>query len=111
MEHIEFREINCGDLITETLKVKNDGYRLVQICCTRTQDGYELLYSFGLGYDILHFRINIDTDTKVLSISKIFPPAFLYENEIHDLFGVEIDLISIAYKGTLYRTEKKTPFK
>lgn len=111
MADSQTRNIGCGDLITETLKVKNDGYRLVQICCTRTQEGYELLYSFAREYDLLHFRINIGTDAKLLSISKIFPPAFLYENEIHDLFGVQIDLISIDYKGTLYRTEKKTPFK
>lgn len=103
--------IGCGDLIAEALKAKNNGYRLVQICCTRTQDGYELLYSFGLEYNLMHFHINIGTDVKVMSISKIFPAAFLYENEIHDLFGVQIELISIDYKGNLYRLEKKTPFK
>jgi len=111
MADIRDMTIGCGDLITEALKAKNSGYRLVQICATRTQDGYELLYSFGKEYDLLHLRITIGTDAKVLSISKIYPPAFLYENEIHDLFGVQIELISVDYKGTLYRTEKETPFK
>ena len=36
--------------------------------------------------------------------------AFLYENEIHDLFGVVITHISIDYQGTLYRTAISTPF-
>ena len=36
--------------------------------------------------------------------------AFLYENEIHDLFGVVVKNINIDYGGTLYRTAIKTPF-
>ena len=50
-------------------------------------------------------------DTEIMSISNIFEPAFLYENEIVDLFGVKINLISIDYQGQLYRIEKQTPFK
>jgi ech hydrogenase subunit D len=40
----------------------------------------------------------------------IYPNAFLYENEIHDLFGVSIKDIALDYHGTLYRTSIKTPF-
>jgi ech hydrogenase subunit D len=40
----------------------------------------------------------------------IYPNAFLYENEIHDLFGVAIKNINIDYRGTLYRTAIKVPF-
>ena len=40
----------------------------------------------------------------------IYPNAFLYENEIHDLFGVVIKNINIDYRGTLYRTAIKVPF-
>ncbi|MBS4917269.1 MAG: hypothetical protein KHZ93_06810 [Clostridiales bacterium] len=46
-----------------------------------------------------------------MSISNIYEPAFLYENEITDLFGVPIQLISPDYKGKLYRIEQQTPFK
>jgi ech hydrogenase subunit D len=40
----------------------------------------------------------------------IYQNAFLYENEIHDLFGVAVTNISIDYHGTLYRTSIKAPF-
>jgi ech hydrogenase subunit D len=40
----------------------------------------------------------------------IYPNAFLYENEIHDLFGVGITHIAVDYRGTLYRTALGTPF-
>ena len=46
-----------------------------------------------------------------MSVSNIFEPAFLYENEMHDLFGIKINLIKIDYNGTLYKTAKETPFK
>lgn len=111
MAENQFLDIEANSLVNEVLKVKNGGYRLVQICSTKTQEGYELLYSFAKEYDLLSFRINISEGTKIMSISRIFDSAFLYENEIHDLFGIDIELISLDYKGTLYRTEKKTPFK
>jgi ech hydrogenase subunit D len=103
--------IGPGDLVPQALQIKNDGYRLVQICATRTKTGYELNYSFGKGYDLVNFRLEIGETTQIMSISHIYEPAFLYENEIADLFGVNIKLITLDYKGNLYRIEKKTPFK
>lgn len=103
--------IGPGDLVTSALQMKNDGLRLVQICATRTKEGYELYYSFAKEYDLVNIHLEIAEDTEVMSISNIFEHAFLYENEIVDLFGVNIKLISLDYKGNLYRIEKKTPFK
>ena len=103
--------ISPGDLVPQALQIRHDGYRLVQICANRTETGYELSYSFGKEYDLINLRLEIDVDTEVTSISNIYGPAFLYENEIVDLFGVKINLITTDYKGNLYRIEKKTPFK
>lgn len=100
-----------GDLVPSALQIQHDGCRLVQICATRTKEGFELTYSFAKEYEISHLRLEISEDTEIMSISNIFEPAFLYENEIVDLFGVKINLISIDYKGQLYRIEKPTPFK
>ena len=36
--------------------------------------------------------------------------ALLYENEMHDLFGINVKNMAIDYKGTFYRTAVKTPF-
>lgn len=103
--------IGPGDLVPSALRIRHDGYRLVQICATRIPAGYELTYSFGRDYELAHLRLEIPEDTEIMSISNIFEPAFLYENEIVDLFGVKINLISIDYQGQLYRIEKQTPFK
>jgi ech hydrogenase subunit D len=110
MDH-EYMDISLECLVQEVLKVKHDGYRLVQISATRTDDGFELLYSFGLEHKLLCLRINVQENSEVMSISDIYSPAFLYENEIHDLFGVQIKLITIDYNGNFYRMNKATPFK
>ncbi|MDF2632821.1 MAG: echD [Caproiciproducens sp.] len=107
----QIMDIGPGSLVPEVLKIKHDGYRLVQICATRIPDGYELTYSFAKEYEFVCLRINLKEDAEIMTISNIYSCAFLYENEIHDLFGVQIKLITIDYKGNLYRIEKKTPFK
>ena len=36
--------------------------------------------------------------------------AFLYENELHDLFGLKIRNIKIDYQGTFYKVAKPAAF-
>ena len=87
-----------------------EGFRLVQIGCTTLQSAYELTYSFDKDYHFKNLRITLTPEEDVQSISVIYPNAFLYENEIHDLFGFTIKNITIDYHGTLYRTAIKVPF-
>ncbi|BDF58011.1 hypothetical protein CE91St36_08280 [Christensenellaceae bacterium] len=103
--------IGPGSLVSEVLNLKHDNYRLVQICATKTENGYELTYSFAREYDLKNLRMNISPGTEILSISNIYEPAFLYENEIHDLFGIDIKMMTLDYEGNLYRIKDKTPFK
>ena len=104
-------KIGPGSLVSEVLNLKYDHYRLVQICATKIEDGYELTYSFAKEYDLLSLRLHIAPGTEIMSISNIYAPAFLYENEIHDLFGIRIKLMTLDYQGNLYRIKEKTPFK
>lgn len=106
-----YLDITSDTLIEETMLIKDDGYRLVQICATAIEGGVELLYSFGLNYNLKCLRLKLENGASVMSISSIFAPAFLYENEIHDLFGVPVTLLTADYKGNLYRTGIQSPFK
>lgn len=102
-------DVTVDELVDRAVMMKGEGYRLVQISCTRT-DGFEINYSFDKANKFMDFRIRISPETEVLSISHIFMAAFLYENEMKDLFGVKIKDIAIDYEGNLYRLAKKTPF-
>lgn len=102
--------ISSNELLAETLHLKNDGYRLVAITCTN-KDGMELSYSFDKDYDFLNIRVIIGDEDEISSISIIYPFAFLYENEIKELFGVKIKDISIDFNNSLYKIPIKTPFR
>lgn len=103
------KEISANDLLAETLKMKNDGYRLVAVTCTN-KDGMELTYSFDKDHDLINLRILTDTETELPSISIIYPYSFLYENEIKELFGVKITGITPDFNDNLYKIPVKTPF-
>ncbi|MCI2048364.1 MAG: NADH-quinone oxidoreductase subunit C [Lachnospiraceae bacterium] len=105
-------EIDPDTLLDEVTKLKYSEWRLMQICATKTgEDSYEVLYTFGHGYRLRSIRLKISGEAKLSSITSIYPIAYLYENEMHDLFGIEIDMINIDFKGGLFRTGVKAPFK
>lgn len=109
MSEQTIKEIPANDLLAETLRMKNDGYRLVAVTCTN-KEGMELSYSFDKEYELLNLRILTDTETELPSISIIYPYSFLYENEIKELFGVKITGITPDFNDTLYKIPVKTPF-
>lgn len=98
------------DLVGIVAELFAEGYRLVQVGCTTLPGGYELTYSFDREYRFRNLRFTVSPGEEVPSISVIYPNAFLYENEIHDLFGVVITHMAVDYRGTLYRTALGTPF-
>jgi len=102
-------EVKVDELVDKAVLMKGQGYRLVQISCT-FKDCFEITYSFDKDYELEHFRIYGERDEEILSISQVFFSAFLYENEMKDLFGVKIKDIAIDYQGGLYRVAQKTPF-
>jgi ech hydrogenase subunit D len=99
-----------NDLIGLVAQLFAEAYRLVQIGCSTLENAYELNYTFDKDYQFKNLRITVAPGEEIPSISAIYANAFLYENEIHDLFGVAIKNISIDYGGTLYRTAIKAPF-
>ena len=44
------------------------------------------------------------------SISAIYWCAILYENEMHDLFNVQVSDLTVDFKGNFYKTAVKFPF-
>ncbi|MHC1721858.1 MAG: NADH-quinone oxidoreductase subunit C [Aminipila sp.] len=103
------RKISSDEILAETITLKGAGYRLVAISCTN-KEGLELSYSFDKDYDFINLRINMDYDTEIESISCIYNYAFLYENEIAELFGAKIKNIAVDFKDKLYRLSVETPF-
>ncbi|MBQ7572972.1 MAG: NADH-quinone oxidoreductase subunit C [Clostridia bacterium] len=95
----------------KVLKAKQAGARLVQMCCANTEDGYDLLYSFADGYHFVNYKIHLLKDEEIVSISNIYPSASLYENEMSELFGVNVSYIGLDYRNELYNIDTVTPFR
>jgi len=108
---LNLERIEIEALSRRARELKDRGGRLVQIGATRLADGVELTYSFGLDRDLTNLRLTVtNPETPVPSISSVFWCAFLYENEIHDLFGLRIDGMSVDFHGKLYQTAIQFPF-
>ncbi len=102
--------VDLTNRIRTVYDMERDGYRLVAITCTKTAVGFEISYSFDREYDFVTLRLEIPPDVEITSISGVYPCAFIYENELKDLFGVKIKHISLDYEGNFYKLPVKTPF-
>lgn len=98
------------ELVDKVYQLHSEGYRLAQINCSKIGEGLEFNYSFDKEMEFLNLRLNTSLDVELTSVSGIYLAAMLYENEIHDLYGVNVKHMKIDYQGNLYRTAVKTPF-
>ena len=112
---------NAADQTFETIPVpllldrvgdlRKQGYRLVQIGATRLPEHVELTYSFDRESRLANLRCQVAaTGARVPSISSIYWCAFAYENELHDLFNVQVDGMAVDFHGHFYETTVKFPF-
>ena len=107
----EIRKISAAEFFPAVVHMKTENWRLVQICASCIEGGYEMSYSFCLKYDMVTLRLEVAEDEEVASITQIYPCAFIQENEAEELFGVKIKTIKPDYKDKLYRIDVETPFK
>ncbi|MCR4797433.1 MAG: NADH-quinone oxidoreductase subunit C [Lachnospiraceae bacterium] len=104
-------EIEVSDLLFRAMELKKKGYRFSQAHAAYIEGKYELSYSFSdyETYQLHNLRVVCDVDQKVPSITEIIPAAVFYENEMKELFGVKIELISTDLDNRLYRINVEKP--
>jgi len=108
-EQIEL--VTTDTLLAKVRAKREQGHRLVQISTTRLPDQVELTYSFDLNNQLTNLRLSLPAvASRVPSISSIYGCAILYENEIHDLFDVTVDGLTVDFGGNFYKTAVKFPF-
>jgi ech hydrogenase subunit D len=97
-------------------RYRDDGYRLVMINATVlkpgpgvAEDGCEMIWTFEKANQLEHLRERVVPADEVPSVSGLYPFAHLYENEIRELFGLNVVGLNVDWKGQLYRTSQKVP--
>ena len=103
--------VTADRLVAEVQALRNEGWRLVQIGAMSLGDRFELNYSFDRDLRFRNLRLQVPAaDAKLPSVSGVYFCAFLYENELHDLFGIRFDGLVLDFKGNFYRTARPFPF-
>ncbi|HNW44322.1 MAG TPA: NADH-quinone oxidoreductase subunit C [Elusimicrobiales bacterium] len=114
---MDITQLAPQELPARVSELAGAGARLVQISAVAlpvTAAGetpaVELTYSFDKNGALSHQRLLAAPGGKVPSVSGVYFPAFLYENEIHEQFGVDFEGMAVDFKGTLYKTAVRVPF-
>ena len=106
----EFLPLSVDALPAFAADRKREGWRFVQLLAVRTDAGCDLVYSFmkdGLLEN--HVVEGVTKETPVPSITDQFLAAFVFENEAHDLFGIDIRDIAIDFGGKFYQLAQSEP--
>jgi ech hydrogenase subunit D len=107
----DIQTIEASELLAAVADIKSAGYRFGQACATKTEGGVDLLYSFEKDETLKNLKVSLDEKKPgIQSISGIYWPAFIYENEMHDLFGVTFKNLALDYGGHFFKMAKKTPW-
>jgi ech hydrogenase subunit D len=116
-------EIPLSTLLERVQNMHSERWRLVHAACTRLVADQEVNYCFDRdgqsldspdaaslhGMHTLRVRLPMN-DPELPSISRFYWSAFLYENEMHDLFGITVKGMAVDFKGHLYTTMVPTPY-
>lgn len=93
-------EISKGQLLNVAQKMKYTGYRFITSTCVDNGSGViDLTYSFDKDLEMKHYRIKVEKGEEVPSISTIYFCAVLVENEMNELFGLNVSGMIIDYGG------------
>lgn len=89
---------------------KVEGWQFVQMCAAQAEAGTDLIYAMRSDDQLEVGTVrNLASDAHVPSITDWYLAAFVFENEAHDLFGVQIDGIAIDFAGNFYRVAVDKP--
>ena len=103
--------VTADRLVAEVQALRSETWRLVQIGVTTVGDVFEVNYSFDRELRFRNLRLQVAVaGARLPSVSCVYFCAFLYENEIHDLFGIQFDGLVLDFKGNLYHTATPFPF-
>lgn len=96
------KQISVQELLHEVQSLLYDGYRLITATCIdNNNDTLDLYYHFDKDYELRNLKLTVPKGSAVPSISRIYLCALLVENEMKELFGLNVENIAIDYGGHL----------
>ena len=112
MAQVDFIETTLGELVGAAQAYKGKGWRFAQCCASRNDDdAFELLYSFvdDATNEVANLRVCVSSSDEIPSVGGIYPVAFMFENEMHDLYGLTVVDMNLDYRGGFYHLHIPAP--
>ena len=98
-------KIGAEELLSTVSVLKYKGYRFVTASCADNRDGtLDLYYHFDKDLELKNLALTVRRDEPVPSLTGLYLCAFLVENELKELFGLNIENIAIDYGGRMFLT-------
>jgi ech hydrogenase subunit D len=92
--------ITADQLLGIAQNMMYDDYRFITSTCVDLGDGsFDVIYHFDKDLEMTNFRLTVKKEDEVPSISKIYFSALLVENEMKELFGLNVTNILVDYGG------------
>lgn len=102
--------VSKEQLLEKVAQIAAQGGRFITTTCIDTGERFEVYYHFDRQMELTHLLVILDKEGVLPSITPVYFCAFVAENEMKDLFGVQIDGLMVDYQGRmLVSDELPTP--
>jgi NADH:ubiquinone oxidoreductase subunit C len=99
------RPVAVSDLCAAAEAMATRNLRFVTATCLDMGATFDIYYHFADGVKLDNLLVTIPRDAELPSITASYLGAFLVENEMKELFGINVVDIGIDYNGRLFMTE------
>ena len=95
-------EITKDVLVGKVHAMKDSGYRFITAsCCDNGDNTLDVFYHFDKDMKMESFKMKVAIGEEIQSVSKVYFCALLVENEMKELFGLNVSNMAIDYGGHL----------
>jgi NADH:ubiquinone oxidoreductase subunit C len=102
--------VDKAELISEVQRLVSEGCRFGTATCLDEGEEFEVIYHFERELEMVNLRVKLRKDEALPSISGVLLAASLIENEMEEMFSIDIAPCAIDYKGGLLLA-KESPQK
>ena len=98
-------DVAVGALLARVRELAEQQMRFITATCLDKGENIEVFYHFDRQMVMHHLRVVVAKGSQVPSISEVYLCAFLVENEMKELFGLEVTGLAVDYQGKLMLSE------
>lgn len=100
-------QIEKEQILTVVQEMLHSGHRFITATCVDNADGtLDVIYQFDKNIEMKNYKVTVKRGESVPSISKIYFCALLVENEMKELFDIDVKDIIVDYGGHLILSDE-----